>query len=152
MLLRVVALLLATFAAVAHAQVCANPAKPCPGFKVHDLSFKLPTDGLARAEAKSPRFYAVILHTAKLCSIQESERRDLQSLFPRNKVFYTRFECEGDAANNVTYTNFNDNFAFVAVYAGDERAAADAFLARVNAMGRFPGANLRRMEVVFVSP
>ena len=152
MLLRALALLLITFVTAAHAQVCANPAKPCPGFKVNDLSFKLPTDGLARAETKSPRFYAVILHTAKLCSIQESEREQLQALFPHNKVFYTHFECAGDPANNVTYTNFNDNFAFVAVYAGEERTAADAFLWRVNAMNRFPGANLRRMEVVFVSP
>jgi hypothetical protein len=152
MMLRVLALLLATFVTAANAQVCGDPQKPCTGFKPNDLSFPLPKDGLARAEAKSSRFYAVMLRTAKRCSILDSERREVQALFPNNKVFHTRFECDGKVENNVTYTNFDDNFAFLAVYAGDERAAADAFLGRVKAMGRFPGANLRRMQVVFVSP
>jgi hypothetical protein len=134
----------------AHGQVCGDPARPCEGFKPNDLSFPLPKDGLARAEVTSPRFYAVILRTAKPCSIQDKERREVQALFPKNKVFHTRFEC--DAENNVTYTNFDDKFAFLAVYAGEERGAADAFLGQVKALKRFPGANLRRMQVVFVSP
>jgi len=147
------ALLLGTSVAVAaQAQVCGDPAKPCAGFKENDLSFALPKDGVARAEAKSPPFYAVILRTAKSCSIQEKERREVQALFPRNKVFHTRFECDGEVENNVTYTNFNDKFAFLAVYAGEDRAAAEAFLGQVKGMGRFTGANLRRMQVVFVSP
>ena len=136
----------------AHAQVCGDPEKPCAGFKSNDLSFPLPRDGVARADSRSTPFYAVILRTAKLCSIQEKEQREVQMLFPRNKVFYTRFECDGDVENNVTYTNVSDKFAFLAVYAGSERATADALLAEVNAMGLFAGANLRRMQVVFVSP
>ncbi len=35
------------------------------GFKPHELSFSLPTDGLARAEFRSEEFYAVILKSAK---------------------------------------------------------------------------------------
>ena len=34
----------------------------------------------------------------------------------------------------------------------NERATAEALLEEVNAMGLFAGANLRRMQVVFVSP
>jgi len=149
---RGLALFLTAFVTAASAQVCGDPDKPCAGFKDNDLSFPLPKDGVARAESKSPPFYAVILRTAKPCSIQEKERREVQALFPRNKVFHTRFECDGDVENNVTYTNVNDKFAFLAVYAGEQRAAAEAFLGQVKAMGRFTGANLRRMQVVFVSP
>ena len=141
-----------TLAASAHAQVCGDPAKPCAGFKDNDLSFPLATDGLARAESKSAPFYAIILRTAKPCSIQDKERREVQALFPRNKVFHTRFECDGDAENNVTYTNVSGKFAFLAVYAGAERVTAEALLEEVNALGLFAGANLRRMQVVFVSP
>jgi hypothetical protein len=38
------------------------------------------------------------------------------------------------------------------VYAVQDRAAAEAFLAEVKASARFAGANLRRMPTVFVSP
>ncbi|HXJ07874.1 MAG TPA: hypothetical protein VNH12_00070 [Burkholderiales bacterium] len=54
--------------------------------------------------------------------------------------------------NNVTYSNVNPKVRFLAVYAAQDRAAAEAFLAEVKASGRFPGANLRRMQAVFVSP
>jgi hypothetical protein len=149
---RVLALLLCAFAGFAQAQVCADPQKPCAGFKSNDLSFPLPNDGVARAESRSVPFYAIMLRTAKLCSIQEKEQQGIQVLFPRNKVFYTRFECDGDAENNVFYTNVSNKFAFIAVYAGVNRETGEALLEDVNAMGLFPGANLRRMQAVFVSP
>jgi hypothetical protein len=38
------------------------------------------------------------------------------------------------------------------VHAGADRKAGDAMLARVKATGRFPGANLRQMQSVFVFP
>jgi len=145
-------LVLSAFATAAQAQVCGDPARPCAGFKDNDLSFPLPKDGVARPEVKSPFFYAVILRTAERCAIKEAEQREVQALFPRNKVFHTRFECDDDPENNVTYTNVKDKFAFLAVYAGDEREAAEAFLGQVKAMARFTGANLRRMQAVFVSP
>ena len=148
----VLAAALAGGAAPAAAQVCTSPAKPCPGFKENDLSFRLPKDGVARADSRSPSFFAVILRSADRCSIKEPERRAAQALFPRNKVFYTRFECDGNPENNVTYTNVGDKVAFIAVYAGAERTKAQAFLEEIQSMGKFPGANLRRMEVVFVSP
>lgn len=139
-------------AALAQARVCSDPASPCPGFKPHDLSFPLRGDAPPAPEYRSASFYAVILRTAERCSIKGAEREAAQALFPGRKVFHTRFECDDDVENNVTYTNVNDKFAFLAVYAGEERRAAEALLAEVKASGRFPGANLRRMQVVRVSP
>ncbi len=149
--------LMAALAGAAHAQatqprVCPDPAKPCAGFKANDLSFPLPDDGKARAEARSAPFFAVILRAAERCKLTPGQAKEVQSLFPRNKVFYTRFECDDDPENNVSYTNSNPKFGFLAVYAGNERAAAEEFLEQVNALGLFPGANLRRMQAVFVYP
>jgi hypothetical protein len=138
--------------AAALAQVCADPARPCAGFKDHDLSFVLPKDGVARPEVKSPPFWAVILRTAERCAIKDQERAAVQALFPKNKVFHTRFVCDDEVENNVTYTNVNAMLGFLAVHAGEDKAAADALLEQVNAAGRFPGANLRRMQAVLVSP
>lgn len=74
------------------AKVCPDPARPCRGFKAHDLSFPLTDDARARAEQRSEPFFAVIL------------------------------------------------------------ATAERMLSVVKATGRFPGANVRRMQVVFVHP
>ena len=118
----------------------------------HTCLVWLPTDGKPRAEFRSAPFYAVILRTAARCRVEETERASAQALFPHNKVFAMRFECDDDVENNVTYTNVDAKLAFLAVYAGEDRAAAKKILATVAAGGRFPGANLRRMQVVFVYP
>jgi hypothetical protein len=52
----------------------------------------------------------------------------------------------------VTYTHVPPGVAVLAAYAGGTRERATAFLATVRATGRFPGANLRRMQVVYVYP
>jgi len=54
--------------------------------------------------------------------------------------------------NNVFYTNVNRSVAMLAVYAGKTRDEADSMLQRVTRTGRYPGANIRRMQVVFVYP
>jgi hypothetical protein len=154
---RLLTLLIAALAGAAHAQapqprVCPDPAKPCAGFKDNDLSFPLPDGGRARAEARSAPFFAVILKTAERCKLEPGQARQVQRLFPRNKVFYTRFECDDDPENNVSYTSSNPKLGFLAVYAGEERAAAQEFLDQVDALGLFPGANLRRMQAVVVYP
>ena len=143
---------LAFAAAAAAPAVCADPAKPCAGFKPHDLSFALPRDSVPRAEVRSAPFFAVILVSGAPCRLTERERAEAQALFPESKVFSARFECDGDVENNVTYTNVDPKAGFLAVHAGSDRAAADAMLARVKGTGRFPGANVRRMEAVFVYP
>ncbi len=134
------------------AAVCADPARPCPGFKAHDLSFLLPRDGKARAEVRSAPFYAVILKSGARCSIPEDERLDAQKRVPASKVFSARFGCDDDSENNVSYTNVDPKAGFLAVHAGPDRAAGDAMLARIKALGVYPGANLRRMQAAFVYP
>jgi hypothetical protein len=132
--------------------VCPDPARPSPGFAPHDLSFVLPRDETARADDRSDPFFAVILRSGPRCSISEEQRRAAQLLFARNKVFSQRFECDDDVENDITYTNVSASAVFLAVHAGGTRATADALLARVRATRRFPGANLRRMQVVRVHP
>lgn len=120
------------------------------GFKPHQLPFALPRDGVARAEHRSPPFHAVILRTAAKCSISEDERLEAQRLFPSNKVFSTRFGCEDE--ETITYGNVDPQWGFLAVHAGAGMAEARKLLERVKATGKFPGANIRRMEAVLVYP
>jgi hypothetical protein len=149
------ALLLAAHPADVQAQVgrvCPDPARPCAGFRAHDLSFVLPGDGVASAEARSDSFYAVILRSGPRCSIPERQRVAAQRLFPGRKVFSQRFECDDDIENNVTYSRVRTSLAFLAVYAGRTRREANATLAAVARTGRYPGANLRSMRVVYNYP
>jgi hypothetical protein len=142
--------------ASAHAQgkVQPDPAGPCSdgNFKVHELCFKTPSDGVARAEVLSESFYAVILKTAERCTITEDERLQAQARFPQAKVFSMRFFCDDDVEENISYTNVNDKFGFLAVYAGRTLKEAKARLAEVKAAGRFPGANIRKMQAKRVYP
>lgn len=132
--------------------VCPDPRHPCPGFRDHDLSFVLPRDEVARAEVRSDSFFAVILRSGARCSITEADRAPVQAGFPDRKVFAERAMCEDDVENNVAYTGVSDSVSFLAVFAGRDRPAADSALAEVQRSGRFPGANLRRMQVVFMIP
>src|SRR5690242_20294873 len=145
-------ILLAAAAAAAASAVCPDPAKPYAGFRARELSFRLANDGVARAEQRSAPFFAVILASGKACAFGERERSEAQALFPDAKVFAARFECDGDVENNVSYTNTDPKAGIIAVHAGADRAAAEAMLARVKATGKFPGANVRRMQVRFVYP
>ena len=142
--------------ASAHAQgkVQPDPAKPCSdkGSKPHELCFEKPKDQVARAEYLSEPFYAVILKTAERCIISEKERLQTQALFPNAKVFSMRFQCDDNIEENISYTNVNDKFGFLAVYAGLHLKEANSRLAEIKAAGRFPGANIRRMQARLVYP
>ena len=129
-----------------------DPAVPDPRFKPHQLPFDLPTDGVARAEFRSERFYAVLLASPPACSVTEAQRLEVQARFPARKVFTTRFECDGEDEELVTYSNVKAGVGFIAVFAGRTLAEAKAFLGEVLATGKYPGANLRRMQVVLVTP
>jgi hypothetical protein len=149
------ATLLAASASQSDAQVgrlCPDPRRPCDGFKANDLSFVLPRDGVARAEVRSVQYFAVVLRSARHCGIGEPARAEAQRLFPGRKVFSQRFECDDDMENNVHYSPVDTQVAFLAVYAGTTRRDADAVLAAVRRTGRYPGAYLRRLQVVFVYP
>jgi hypothetical protein len=131
-----------------------DPAMPCAdnGFKPHELCFEIPNDGIARAEVTSETFYAILLKTADRCTISETERQQTQQLFPRSKVFSMRFSCDDDVEENITYTNVNDKFGFLAVYAGLTLKDAKARLAEVKATGKYSGANIRKMQAKRISP
>lgn len=142
----------ATLPGRAEAQrICPDPALPCGDFKPYEMPFRVPPSRRARAEERSAPFYAVILKTAARCGIPESERLSAQALFPGRKVFVSRFECDGE--DNITYTTIDDGrHSVLAVSAGGTRREAQRFLAGVRGAGRFPGAYLRRMQVVLVFP
>jgi hypothetical protein len=151
-----------------HGKVCPNPSAPCQPakwknqivmFGSQDLSFHLPPHLKWLSNYYSASFYAVILNSKKAvpdpdgpagpaqCSgyFSERERLEAQSVFPNQKVFASRFGC---GSPGVGYTNVNYNFNFLAVYAGETQAAANSFLAQVKATGKFPGPNIRKMQVV----
>jgi hypothetical protein len=133
---------------VTQGKVCADPARPCAKFKPNELSFPIATEfKFDRGEDRSQPFYALILKSAKLCSIAEEERAQVQALFPGRKVFVHQHFCEG-FHDKVTYTNVNRKVGFMAVYAGETEAEARKLLAEVKAAGRFADASLRRMQVV----
>ena len=132
---------------VTQGKVCADPDRPCSGFKANELSFDIGTPfSFDRGRDKSQPFYAVILKSAPLCSLADSERLRAQKVFPRAKVFLHRYFCE-DFGDKVTYSGVNEKSGFVAVYAGDTEAAAAAILSLAKASG-YADANVRRMEVI----
>jgi hypothetical protein len=133
-------------------QVLSDPNQPHVGFKPHQLAFTTPKDEVARGEFRSAPFYAVILKTGIRCRIAESERLQAQALFPANKVFSTHFGCEDSPEEHVTYANVDAQWGFLAAHAGANEAQAQELLARVKGSGRFPGANIRRMQAVLVYP
>jgi hypothetical protein len=60
-------------------------------------------------------------------------------------VFASRFSCPEEL---VLYTNVNQEFNFLAVYAGSTLAEAKQTFTKVKANGRFPQANIRKLQVV----
>ena len=132
---------------VTQGKVCADPDRPCSGFKPNELSFQIATPfTFDRGRDKSQPFYAVILKSAPLCGLADAERVRAQKVFPRAKVFLHRYFCE-DFGDKVTYPGVNEKSGFVAVYAGETEAAATSTLALAKASG-YADANVRRMEVI----
>jgi hypothetical protein len=129
-----------------------DPSVACADVKPHELCFEKPRDGIARAEYFSEAFYAIILKTAERCGLAEAERLQVQALFPRNKVFSTRFYCGEDIEENISYTKVDEKFGFLAVYAGATMVEATKLLIKVKATGRFHGANIRKMQAKLVYP
>ena len=130
--------------------VCGDPTARCRTtvtFEAHDLPFHLPQSAVIW---ESTEFYAIILksvNASRDCAIHvpEDERLAAQSMFPRHKVFSNRCAEPG----TLYYTNTNQDYNFMAVYAGATRAEATRMLERVKATGRYPTANLRRMRAGF---
>ncbi len=135
---------------VRHLSVCGNPNLPCKTtatFEPYDLPFRLPERVVIY---DTELFYAIVLKGVKSpddnCDvfIPENERLAAQALFPDHKVFSSRCVEPG----HLSYSNTSSKAQFMAVYAGPTLADANRMLAAVRAMGKFPGANLRRMRAV----
>jgi len=134
--------------------VCPNPESVCKSsyaFKPYQLPFGIQEKLVFGKTYKSVPFYAVVLQSVRTntsadCShITEEQRLETQSLFPDRKVFASRFSCPEEL---VLYTSVNQDFNFLAVYAGTTLAEAKQTLSKVNANGHFPQANIRKMQVV----
>lgn len=131
-------------------QICGDPAMRCGvanEFQPYDLSFRIPRNAVIW---ESEMFYAIILESRNArnnceAHISEDKRLEAQALFPRHKVFADRCPEPG----TVFYSNTNSDYRFMAVYAGKTRAEAARMLSRVRATGKYPTANLRRMNVGF---
>jgi len=133
-------------------RICPDPRDAkCAGWTPHDIAFSVPKDGVARDEFRSESFYAIVLKTLPPCSVTNEELAEIQKLFPANKVFATRFGCEG-SDEAIHYTNINPKVGFIAVYGGSTAAEARKFLQQVNFTQKFPGANVRKMQAVLVYP
>jgi hypothetical protein len=134
-----------------HASICGDPTVACKTsvtFQPYNLPFRVPANAVI---FDTELFYAVILKSVRVknddCDVfvSEAERLSAQSLFPDRKVFASRCYEPGD----LFYTNVNDNYRIMAVYAGKTLAEANRTLAAVKATGKFPGANVRRMRTGF---
>jgi hypothetical protein len=133
------------------AKVCFDPSVPCRTsvrFEAHDLPFQVPKNAVIW---ETVEFYAIILKSVSTpggdCErfVSEKERLSGQALFPNLKVFTSR-PCN---PGGLFYTNVAPDQQFMAVYAGATRAQAELTLQRVQATGKFPGANIRRMRAGF---
>lgn len=149
-----IALILVVTSAVAQVGKVYPDPSPREHFRPNQLAFEGPKDGVARDEFRSLPFYAVILKTAERCSVKDAERVEIQKLFPANKVFYPADGCNEDDVyeDMISYSSVNPKVGFIAVYAGETLQQAQQFLAKVKETGRFPGANVRRMQVVLHYP
>ena len=138
---------------ITHGDVCPDPRRPCldmDRFHENELSFHLKSKfNFDRGRDRSLPFYALILKSGELCKMPDEERVAIQAQFPSRKVFLHRYFCN-DFSDKATYTNVNRKAGLIAVYAGKTEAEAKQFLAEVQAAGKFPDANLRRMQVELV--
>jgi len=125
--------------------IASDPGKSYPGFKSYELPFVIQKGKKFGYKHMSVKFYAIILKSVTACAETEKDRKNIQLLFPSNKVFTSRLGC--DFENMIYYTNINNKFQIIAVYGGKTLKQAKAFLKKVKATGKFPGANIRKMQV-----
>lgn len=100
---------------------------------------------------RSQQFYAVILKSVKAagdpdCSfVSEEERLEAQSAFPTRKAFTSHFNCPEEL---IGYENVDNEFNFLAVYAGKSLNEAQRVLREVTSNPRYSQAYLKRTRVI----
>lgn len=125
---------------------CGISSESLKNFQPNELPFDiLATKGPI---CESVEFYAVILKSQVVSEINcngtysEVERLEAQRLFPENKVF------SSNRCSAYYFTNVAPSTELLAVWAGPTREAGASILRLVQATGKYPGANLRKMRVV----
>src|SRR3984893_7822510 len=129
---------------VRHLSICGNPSVPCKTsatFQPNDLPFRVPKNAVIY---DTELFYVIILKSVATseddCDIfvPESERLNVQALFPDHKVFSSR--CPD--VETLFYTNISSKHRIMAVYAASTLVEAKRLLESIKATGKFPGANI----------
>lgn len=141
--------------------VCPDPAASCrhplKTFAPYELPFRLPQKIKPNTEYKSEPFYGVLLKTYKLTAVDEcdegeysstleAERKRVQSVFPRKKAFAAP-QCPDMGAVSYIIDGKADTARFLAIYGGRTAREAQQVLAKIKS--KYPGATVKRMQVVF---
>lgn len=123
-----------------------NPAPDCG---LNDICFESIAGDPTGETEFSRYFYVVVLKTTERCGVTEPERQKAKKLFPKNKAFSVKPECEEELSNNAGYEGIGEpGFGYVAVYAGQTKAEGQKFLQTVKAAKKYPGANLRKTRLI----
>jgi hypothetical protein len=142
-------------------EVCSDPAAPChqsyKRFAPYELSFRLPKSVKPNVPYKSVTFYGVVLKVRSSGAVDECdqgeyssklerERRQVQVMFPKRKVFADQ-QCPDMAAVSYVIAGKSNTSSFLAVYGGRTLKEAQQVLAKVK--NKYRSAAIKPMQVVF---
>ncbi|MBS1197674.1 MAG: putative transrane sensor protein [Proteobacteria bacterium] len=131
-------------------EICPDPSNPCQqavafgAFRPHELPFVLPAEMKLGTAYQSVPFFMIILESSAAL-IPENKRIEAQKLFPAHKVFISQRLPNEDRPVTIKYANTNQNFNFMAVYAGTTKQEADQLLKQIQS--DFKGANVRATRI-----
>ena len=143
-----------TFPAQIQGALCQQPTVKCPSsysFAAYQLPFTIKEKLVFGKSYQSEEFYAVVVKSVKSsgdsdCTIvSEEERLEAQKLWPTRKVFASHLNCPEEL---VLYENVDQNFNFLAVYAGKTLKEAQRVLTQIKANPRYSQVYLKRMRVI----
>ncbi len=145
------------------AEVCPHPARPCTSadktFAPYELTFRLPDKLEPNKDYVTVPFQAIILKTfpkfepgggecdgGEFSTKVETQRAQLQKLFPDRKVFAAH-QCPDMGAVLYQIKGQPYNVFFIAVYGGTTLAEARQVLAQVK--GKFSRPTVKEMQAVY---
>ncbi|HEX8235743.1 MAG TPA: hypothetical protein VF600_07280 [Abditibacteriaceae bacterium] len=141
--------------------VCPDPSASCrhplKTFAPYELPFRLPQKIKPNTAYQSEPFFGVVLKVFKLTAVDEcdrgeyssrleAERRRVQALLPQKKVFAAP-QCPNMEAVSYIIGGKANTTRFLAIYGGRTAQEAQQVLARLKK--KYPGAVVKRMQVVF---
>jgi len=134
--------------------ICHQPTTKCTSayaFAAHQLGFAIKEKLEWGKSYRSEEFYAVVLKSVKAAGdtrcafVTEQERLEEQKMWPTRKVFASHLNCPEEL---VLYENADQNFNFLAVYAGKTLKEAQRLLNQIKVNPRYSQAYLKRMRVI----